>query len=379
MIYLDQAATAFQKPREVARAVYDTMIHYGANAGRGGHKLSVRAGEIIYETRENLCRLFQIEDPDRLVFCQNTTQALNMGIKGVLRKGDHVIISSMEHNSVLRPIEAMAQSKNISYSVVQANRNGELFLADVVRAIRPQTRMIVITHASNVCGNVYSIEAVARLAHDRGILCMIDAAQSAGVLPIALENFDLAAFPGHKGLLGPQGTGGLYVRKGLQLSTIIEGGTGSQSESYLQPKQMPDRLESGTQNVAAIAGLGEGVKFIIREGIDAVREKERELSEHFRQKVLNIPSVQLYGTAEGETVGVVALNIDGMDCVELASVLDEEYGICVRAGLHCAVLAHETLGTKETGCVRFSFGYFNTRQEIERAIYALHQIVARRR
>ncbi|MBQ3225988.1 MAG: aminotransferase class V-fold PLP-dependent enzyme [Clostridia bacterium] len=379
MIYFDSAATTFQKPKEVSHAVYHTMNHYGANAGRGGHRLSVRAGELIYETREELCKLFDLQEPEQLVFCQNTTQALNVGIKGILREGDHVVISSMEHNSVLRPIEAASGNGKITYSIVRANEKGELSLVALAREIRPNTRLILITHASNVCGNLYDIEAVARLAHDHGILCMIDAAQSAGVVPIRAEKFDLVAFPGHKGLLGPQGTGGLYVRKGLPMATIMEGGTGSQSESYHQPTEFPDRLESGTQNVAAIAGLGEGVRFLLREGLDAVRQKEAELTELFTNEVLNIPNVCLYGTDKREEkLGVVALNIEGMDCVELASILDEEYGICVRAGLHCAVLAHETLGTKDIGCVRFSFGYFNTKKEIERACYALSNIASKR-
>ena len=233
MIYLDNAATSFQKPEQVARTMYETMVYYGANAGRGGHALSVRAGEILYETRENLCRLFHIRDVERLAFCQNTTMALNMGMKGVLRPGDHVIIGSMEHNSVLRPVEALRQNGTISYTIVRGNENGEIALSSVAKAIRPNTKLLVMTRASNVCGNIFDIEAAARLAHENQILFMVDAAQSAGILEINAENIDLLAFPGHKGLMGPQGTGGLYVRKGIEFSTIVEGGTGSLSESYL--------------------------------------------------------------------------------------------------------------------------------------------------
>lgn len=375
MIYFDNAATSFQKPEAVYSAVYNTMKKYGANAGRGGHKLSVAAGEIIYEARENLCKLFGIENPLRLTFCQNTTMALNMGIKGVVRPGDHIVITSMEHNSVLRPVETLARQGIVSYTIVRANKKGEISLEDIESAIRYNTRLIIMTHVSNVCGNVFDIYAVGEIARKNGVFFMVDAAQSAGVLDIDAKCVDLLAFPGHKGLMGPQGTGGLYVRDGIDISTIIEGGTGSASEMYSQPNEYPDRLESGTQNVAALAGLGEGVKFILREGICAIREKEAELSRYFKSEVLNIPEIKLYGTDNPKKqTGVAALNILGMDCVEVASRLDREYNIAVRAGLHCAVLAHESLGTKETGTVRFSFGYFNTKNEIDGAIYALNKI-----
>lgn len=372
MIYLDNAATSFQKPEQVARVMYETMIHSAANPGRGGHALSVRAGELVYETRELLCRLFHIREIERLVFCQNTTHALNMGIKGVLKQGDHVVITSMEHNSVLRPLETLRKNGIISYTVVRGDEAGRIASEQMAQAIRPNTKLIVMTHASNVCGNVYDIEETAKLAHMHRVLFMVDAAQSAGMLELNAEHFDLLAFPGHKGLMGPQGTGGLYVRKGLELSTIIEGGTGSASESYLQPEEYPDKMESGTQNVSAIAGLGEGVRFILREGVDTIRKKETELAEYFTEGILNIPNIRIYG-AENK-LGVVALNVNKVDCIDVARRLDEEHHIAVRGGLHCAVLAHETLGTKETGCVRFSFGYFNTKHEADRAVYAMFKI-----
>ncbi len=375
MIYFDNAATSFYKPAQVSQRVYDAMVKYGANAGRGGHALSVQAGEIIYEARENVCRLFHIDDTERLAFCPNTTYALNMGMKGVIRPGDHIVITSMEHNSVLRPAESLRQQGIASYSIVRGNEKGEIPLSGIQRAIRPNTRLIIMTHASNVCGNIYDIAAAAKLAHDNGILFMVDAAQSAGVLDIDASKVDLLAFPGHKGLMGPQGTGGLYVRKGLEISTIVEGGTGSVSELYTQPQDFPDRLESGTQNMPAIAGLDEGVRFVLREGIDTIRKKEAALTEFFISEVRNIPKIKIYGTQDSRNkVGVVALNIEGMDCVEVAAQLDEEYHIATRGGLHCAVLAHETLGTKDIGCVRFSFGYFNTKREVDRAVFALFKI-----
>ena len=328
MIYLDNAATSFHKPEQVARTMYETMIKYGANAGRGGHSLSVRAGDILYETRENLCKLFRINDIEQLVFCQNTTYALNMGIKGVLGAGDHVIITSMEHNSVLRPVETLRQNGITSYTIVHGNENGEISIASIARAIRSNTRLLIMTHASNVCGNVYDIESAAQLAHEHNILFMVDAAQSAGILDIDASKIDMLAFPGHKGLMGPQGTGGLYVRKGIELATIIEGGTGSASERYSQPDEFPDRLESGTQNVPAIAGLGEGVKFILREGTSAIRKKEAELTDFFLKEISNIPKIKIYGSKKSEgRVGVVALNVEGIDCIEVSRMLNEEYGI----------------------------------------------------
>ncbi|MBQ4515307.1 MAG: aminotransferase class V-fold PLP-dependent enzyme [Clostridia bacterium] len=375
MIYLDNAATSFVKPAQVACAVYNTMIKYGANAGRGGHKLSREAGDILYDARENLCRLFNINDIERLAFCPNTTYALNMGIKGVLDKGNHVIITSMEHNSVLRPIETLRTLGNVAYTIVRANEKGELLMSSLKKAIRPETKLIVMTHASNVCGNVFDIYNVANLAHEHGILFMVDAAQSAGILDIDASKVDLLAFPGHKGLMGPQGTGGLYVRKGIGLYTIVEGGTGSSSELFSQPEEYPDRLESGTQNVPAIAGLNEGVKFILSEGINTIRQKEEMLTRHFISEIKNINKIKIYGTQNQKSrVGVVALNISGRDCVEVCSELDREYDIAVRGGLHCSVLAHETLGTKDIGCVRFSFGYFNAMQDVNKAVYALYKI-----
>ncbi len=376
MIYLDNAATSYVKPEQVSQAVYNTMVKYGANAGRGGHKLSRQAGEILYDTRENLCRLFNISDIERLAFCPNTTYALNMGIKGVVDKGDHVIITSMEHNSVLRPIETLRSLGNVSYTIVRANEKGELLTSSSFKkAIRPETKLIITTHASNVCGNVFDIYSIAKLAHENGLLFMVDAAQSAGVLDIDASKVDLLAFPGHKGLFGPQGTGGLYVRKGIDLYTVIEGGTGSASELFSQPEEYPDRLESGTQNVPAIAGLNEGVKFILREGIDTIRQKEEALTRYFISEIKNISRIKIYGAQNPNSrVGVVALNITGKDCVDVCSELDKEYDIAVRGGLHCSVLAHETLGTKDSGCVRFSFGYFNTIQEINKAIYALYKL-----
>lgn len=372
MIYLDYAATSFKKPSSVYKTASQVMLKYGANAGRGGHALSVKAGELIYETREKLCRLFHLDAPEQIAFFSNTTTALNAGIKGVLRAGDHVVTSSMEHNSVIRPLAELKRRGVIDYTVVQADRDGRLQPTDFARACRPNTRLVVCLHASNVCGTSYDIAAISRAVRTPSRLFMVDAAQSAGILDIDGRDVDLLAFPGHKGLYGPQGTGGLYVREGIPLSTLIEGGTGSQSELPYQPEEMPDRLESGTLNVAAIAGLGAGVDFVLREGPETIRDYERMLTDYFEENVKNIEGISCYGAAP--RVGVSALNLSGHDCIEVADILSTDYGIAVRSGLHCAALAHETLGTKETGCIRFSFGYFTKRHEVDKALYALYQI-----
>ncbi|MBR6729018.1 MAG: aminotransferase class V-fold PLP-dependent enzyme [Clostridia bacterium] len=372
MIYLDYAATSFIKPAAVYRTVLHVMEKYGANAGRGGHELSVKAGELIYETREKLCELLHINNPEQLAFFSNTTAALNAGIKGALNPGDHVVVSSMEHNSVLRPLAELKRKGLIDYTIVHGNTDGHLEPEDFLASCRPNTRLVICLHASNVCGTYYDIAAIAQRVRNRNRLFMVDAAQSAGVLDIDAGEVDLLAFPGHKGLYGPQGTGGLYVREGIKLNTVIEGGTGSQSELLYQPEEMPDRLESGTLNVPAIAGLGAGVDFILHEGIDSIRDYENMLHNYFEEKIRNIKGIQMYGASP--RVAVCALNIANHDCIEVAGLLNSEFGIAVRSGLHCSALAHETLGTKETGCMRFSFGYFTKKQEVDKAIYALYKI-----
>ena len=372
MIYLDYAATSYIKPQQVYRAVYDAMVYNSANPGRGGHTPSVKAGELVYDTREKLCRLFQAETPECFAFFQNTTAALNAGIKGVLHTGDHVVTSSMEHNSVLRPLAELKRRGMIDYTVVQADARGQLNPQDFVRALRPNTKLVVCTHASNVCGNYYDIDKIASLVRRPGTYFMIDAAQSAGILNINASNLDLLAFPGHKGLYGPQGSGGLYVKEGLLLKTLTEGGTGSQSELLSQPTEMPDRLESGTLNVPAIAGLGAAVDFILKESTKAILEHDMMLCKYFKEKVKNIKNIEIYG--DKNSTGIVALNLAGADAIAVADLLNREHGIAVRAGLHCAPAAHKTLGTLNCGCVRFSFGYFTQKSDVDRAASALNQI-----
>lgn len=372
MIYLDNAATSARKPPQVYRAVMEAMTQNGANAGRGGYGAAIRSNEILFDTRSGLASLFHIENPERIVFAQNTTHALNMAIKGALSYGDHVIYSSMEHNSVLRPIKALESQRKISSSVLYANEQGALDVNKLERMIRSNTRLICLTHSSNVCGAITDIKRAAEIARKRRVPLLVDAAQSAGTLDIDASSIDLLAFPGHKGLMGPMGTGGLYIREGFELQTIMEGGTGSLSELMVQPDILPDRFESGTQNIPAIAGLGSAVSFLKTVGIDTIRNHEDALCRYFDARVREMKNVTVYG-GENKTA-ICALNIDGADCVEVAQLLNDRYGIAVRSGLHCAILAHKTLGTEKTGCVRFSFGYFNTMREAQRAVDAIYEI-----
>ncbi|MCG0275106.1 MAG: aminotransferase class V-fold PLP-dependent enzyme [Thermosediminibacteraceae bacterium] len=377
MAYFDNAATSWPKPEEVYKTVEDVMRNFGGNPGRSGHKMALAAARLIYDAREVLAEFFNAESPTNIVFTMNATDALNIAIKGVLRPGDHVITSSMEHNSVTRPIFAMTKY-GIKWDIVKCEKDGTLDPDDVVKAIKPNTRLIAITHASNVTGTVMPIEQIGKIARERDIIFLVDAAQSAGVLEIDVQklNIDLLAFPGHKGLYGPQGTGGLYVREGLKLAPLRHGGTGSFSEELLQPEILPDLLESGTLNTPGIAGLAAGVRFVKKIGLSNIRTFEDQLTQKFLEGLLEIDGITVYGPprASNNRLAVVSINMKGMDSAELAYLLDSRYDIQVRPGLHCSPLAHETIGTKEQGTVRFSFSIFNTIEEVEGALFALKEI-----
>lgn len=378
MIYLDNAATTFPKPEEVYESVMNCMKNYGANPGRAGHKLALSAGRIIYDTRENLCRLFNIDNPMSIIFTYNATDALNLGIKGILKKGDHVITTSMEHNSIIRPIKSL-EKMEIEHTIVQCNEYGELDPNDIKKAIKNNTKLIVTTHASNVCGTLINVEEIGKISREMGILYLLDAAQTAGVYNIDVKkmNIDMLALPGHKGLLGPQGTGILYVREGIDLMHLREGGTGSKSEELTQPNIIPDRYESGTPNTPGIAGLGQGVKFILKEGIDKIRKHEEELTQYFIDGLKEMPIIKVYGPKDSKKqASVVSINIGDEDSSEISYILDSVFDIATRSGLHCAPLAHKTLGTFEQGTVRFSIGYFNTKKDIDKTLEALKNIVS---
>ena len=376
MIYFDNAATTFPKPEIVYEKTMEAMREYGANPGRGGHKMALKANRGIFETRNTIAKLFNIGNPMRVIFTASCTESLNLAIKGVLEEGDHVITTSIEHNSVLRPITHLEKS-GVENTIVDANSKGEVDPADIEAAIKGNTKLIVTTHISNLIGSIVPIEEIGEIAKKHNILYLVDAAQSAGVYHIDVEKvgIDMLAFPGHKGLLGPQGTGGLYIKEGLELSEILQGGTGSASESLVQPEILPDRYEAGTHNGAGIIGLRTGVEYILDRGTEDIRAYEEKLTNHFLDGIKDIEELEIYGPLDTrKQAAVVALNFKGIDSSEIAFILDEKYDIAVRSGLHCAPLAHKTIGSLDQGAVRFSFGIFNTIEEVDKGIKALREI-----
>lgn len=377
MIYFDNGATSFPKPDKVYERTMEAMKDYGANPGRSGHKLALKTSREIFKTRNSIARLFNIKNPMNLIFTFNCTESLNLGIKGLLREGDHVITTSMEHNSVLRPIKKL-EDIGVESTIVRANPDGSIDPMDIARSIKSNSKLIVMTHVSNLTGTIMPIEEVGRIAKENGLIFMVDGAQSAGVYDIDVEKMqiDLLAFPGHKGLLGPQGTGGLYIGEGLDLEGVFQGGTGSDSESLEQPKMRPDRYESGTLNGPGIIGLGAGIDYILNRGIEEIRRHEEELTRYFIEECKKIEGIKLYGPLDVEKqAAVVALNIRDIDSSEISYILDEKYNIAVRGGLHCAPLAHKTIGSLDQGAVRFSFGIFNSLAEVEEAVKALKEIM----
>lgn len=376
LIYFDNAATSFPKPEEVYNGTLKAMKEYGANPGRSGHKLALKAGRGLYETRNIISKLFNINNPMDLIFTYNCTDSLNLGIKGVLKKGDHVITTSMEHNSVLRPLKHL-ESKGIETTIIKGDSKGRITPLDIERNIKKNTKMIIMTHISNLTGTIMPVKKVGEIAKKHGIIYMVDGAQSAGVYDIDVEemNIDILAFPGHKGLLGPQGTGGLYIREDIGMEELKEGGTGSSSDSLYQPDIRPDKYESGTPNTPGIVGLGNGVSYIIDKGINNIRDHEEDLTKHFIEEILKINGVKVYGPLKsGEQAPVVSINIRDEDSSEISYILDDEYDIAVRSGLHCAPLAHKTIKTFKQGVIRFSFGVFNTHEEIEWGIKAIKEV-----
>jgi cysteine desulfurase family protein len=383
-IYLDNAATSFPKPEAMLSAMTAYQRNVGANPGRSGHGLSIDAGRIICEARESLALLFHVEDPLRIVLTKNSTEALNIALQGGLRPGDHVITSGMEHNSVMRPLRFL-EGRGVELSVVPCSPRGEMDPEDLKKVLRKNTRIVVVTHASNVTGTILPVEAIGELLQDRpDVMFCVDAAQTAGALPIDVEkmNIDLLAFTGHKSLFGPQGTGGLYIREGLdqRIAPLMMGGTGSRSEFEEQPEFMPDRYESGTPNTIGIAGLGAGVSFVLEQTVEAVRAREEELASRFLAGLQDLrDEVILYGPQDASRqTAVVSFNIKNVTSSDAADYFEEQRGILCRPGLHCAPSAHRTIGTFPRGTVRFSFGFFNTQQEVDEACEALRELVKRK-
>ncbi|MHB1394477.1 MAG: aminotransferase class V-fold PLP-dependent enzyme [Clostridia bacterium] len=376
MIYFDNAATTYPKPEAVYKAVDDCLRGFCANPGRSGHKLSLQSGRVILEARELLAELFKSDSPERIILTHNATEALNLALKGSLKKGSHVITTSMEHNSVLRPLKALEQS-GVETTIVQCSKDGEINIHDIEKEIRKETVLIAATHASNIVGTIIPTEEIGSLAKDNNLDFLVDASQTAGVCEIDVDkmNISMLAFTGHKSLMGPQGTGGLYIRKGLELNPLKEGGTGSNSESLYQPDILPDRYESGTHNTPGIAGLCAGISFIKNKGLANIRKHEQELTRCFLDGLEQQKKVKVYGTKDvDKQVAVVSINIGDIGSSEISYILDQTFDIATRSGLHCAPIAHKTLGTHGQGTVRFSFGYFNTKEQIETALAAINQI-----
>ncbi|MFN8455194.1 MAG: aminotransferase class V-fold PLP-dependent enzyme [Anaerolineae bacterium] len=379
IIYFDNAATSWPKPPQMQEAMNTYLQHVGGSPGRSGHRLSIAASRIVGDTRDALAELFGVDDPSRIAFTKNSTEALNIAIMGWLQAGDHVITSSIEHNSVMRPLRYLEAQRLIELTVLPcSSSSGYLDLADLRRALKPNTRLVVMTYASNVIGNLLPIDQIGAITRQAGIPLLVDASQTAGAYPINVEAMyiDMLAFTGHKALLGPTGTGGLYVREGIELRPLAHGGTGSRSEEEFQPNFMPDKLEAGTLNVIGLAGLGASVKFLLNTGVEQVCRHEQKLVKHFLGWVTEIPGLKVYGPPEvNQRVGLLSFNITGMSPSKVGLILDQAFGIMARIGLHCAPAAHRTLGTYPEGTVRFGFSYFNTRAEVDQAIEALIQLV----
>lgn len=379
-IYLDNAATTFPKPEQVYRAIEHALREIGVGPGRGGHRRGMEATRLVFEARESLSAFFGIKDSSRLVFTHSATEGLNLAITGLLKSGDHVITTTMEHNSLARPLYR-AEQGGVEVTWVQCDRQGFVDPGLVRSALRPETRLIALSHCSNVTGSVQPVEEIGLLARKAGVLFLVDAAQSAGVISIDVGelNIDLLAAPGHKGLLGPQGTGILYIAEGLELSPLIVGGTGGYSDRAGQPDAMPERYESGTLNTPGIAGLGAGVDFITSTGLEVIRKKEALLVSILSEGLGEIAGVKLHGYENPERhCGPVSFAVESIDPSEVGFILDREFDISVRVGLHCAPTAHKTIGTWPQGTIRVSPGFFNTEKDIEMFLDAMRKITGKR-
>ena len=377
MIYLDSAATSFLKPQEVAETVSRSFGIIG-NAGRGAYSPTLQASRLSYAVRETLAVLLGIEDPSRIAFTCNATEALNMAISGLFFSGDHVITTCMEHNSVLRPLYKK-EEEGVELSILSTDEKGRICYDDFRRNCRKNTKAIVVTHASNLTGNVNDLRKISKIAKELGLLLIVDASQTAGAIPIHAKKLgiDVLCFTGHKSLMGPQGTGGIYVQKELDIHPLKVGGSGIHSFDKKHPVHMPEALEAGTLNGHGIAGLYAALSFLEKVGVEQIYEKEHQLAVRFLNGIRNIPLVKVYGDTEARLrAPILSLNIGEMDSAMAAGILWEDYEICVRAGAHCAPLMHDALGTTTQGAVRFSFSYFNTEEEVDRAIEAIREIAS---
>ena len=376
MIYLDNAATTMKKPQCVIDAVVAAMSHMG-NAGRGATTAALDASRVIYDTREKLSDLFNLQNPSRVAFTCNSTESLNTAIKGILSSGDHAITTSLEHNSVLRPLYDL-QSKGMELSIVDCDENGNIDYNDFEKLIKENTKAIVCTHVSNLVGNVLDVKKIGSIAKKHNLIFIVDASQSAGVFEIDMQdmNIDILCFTGHKGLLGPQGTGGICVREGIDVRPLKVGGSGVNTFSKEQPVEMPTHLEAGTLNGHALAGLNAALDYLKEEGIDNIQKREEELMFRFYNGIKDIKDIKIFGNFENKRAAIVTFNVGDIDSAAFSDELSFAYDISTRAGAHCAPLMHKAMNTVEQGAVRFSFSHYNTEEEIDTAIKAVKEIAA---
>lgn len=379
MIYLDNAATTLHKPPQVIDAVVEAMCSMG-NSSRGTHDQSIKASMAVFECRCKLAQLFGYPSPDRVVFTQNSTEALNIAINGLIDEGDHVISTDLEHNSVLRPLYRLESERNVSLSFVSADQYGCVDYGDFERLIQPNTKAIICTHGSNLTGNILDLKRIGEIARKHGLLFIVDASQTAGAYPINMTELGISVlcFTGHKGLMGPQGTGGLCIADGINIRPWKVGGSGVQSYSKTQPVELPTALEAGTLNGHGIAGLSAALDYIAEQGVEAIHQKEIALMKHFYDSVKDIDGVTVYGDfSTEERCAIVALNLRDYESSAVSDVLAVDYDIATRPGAHCAPRMHQALGTQEQGAVRFSFSVFNTEEEVDAALQAVRELAAR--
>lgn len=376
-VYLDNAATTMQKPPCVVEAVTAALTSFG-NSGRdtGGHALD--ASRVIYDARCLISDLFNLGNPKQVVFTCNSTEALNMAIRGLFHRGDHVISSVMEHNAVLRPLYDIEEDQGVSHTFIGVDEKGRLLVSEIEKNIRPETKALILTHASNVTGNANDLHAIGKIAKKHGLLFIVDASQTAGVLPIDMQdmNIDIVAFTGHKGLYGPQGTGGMAIREGIDIHPLKSGGTGVLSYLKHQPEEMPTHLECGTMNAHGLAGLHASLNWLVKEvGIDQVHAHEIALAKRFYEGLKDMEAIRFYGDYDtDQRAAIVSLNIADYDSSEVSDQLESDYGISIRPGAHCAPLIHEAMGTVNQGMVRFAFSWFNTEEDADYAIKAVREL-----
>ena len=376
-IYLDNAATSFPKPKEVADAVYDFMINNGTSSGRGSYKKAMQSDYIVYECRKLIGNLFNFDDPKKVVFTSNVTDSLNIAIRGILKENDHVITSSLEHNAVWRCLKTLEKDINIKIDTVECSKDGITNPEDIKKYIRKDTALIVFTQVSNVLGTIQPIKEIGKIARENKIVFLVDAAQSAGAMKIDIkeDNIDILAFTGHKSLLGPMGTGGLIINTDIDIKPLKAGGTGGDSAYEYQPDYYPNHLETGTSNVSGIAGLRAAIKFLNREGIDNIHNKEKELTKYALQRLETVKDIEIYGPKDCEKIlSVISFNIKNKRPEDISTILDQKYDIMLRAGLHCAPTAHSVINTKDRGSLRIGIGYFNTKDDIDKLVEALNNL-----